>query len=201
MSHHPNCAWKRNPYDTCNCAQIERAIEIEALDRNTAALKDDSSLRAEVDRLRLALAASRDEAEKAKDMLSFWKAEKENLDDKLATFATYAAECESLRASTKWREGLPDVPEGKQRRYLVSANSGKWVGILLYSNKYWAPCSDDAEPPEGAEVNDDGDVCWSGWCEESCQQCDTFWTFAGKVDGWKPLPAALRPAHTQTKST
>jgi hypothetical protein len=102
---------------------------------------------------------------------------------------------ELAEGENKWRDGTPDVPEGKQRSFLVSCNGGKYVGVLLYSNKFWAPCSDDVEPPAGAESNDDGDFCWNGWCEESCDQCDTFWSWGGTVDGWMPLPSAkLAPA-------
>ena len=119
-----------------------------------------------------------------------------NIDEIVAAATAKERQARELaEGENKWRDGTPDVPEGKQRSFLVSCNGGKYVGVLLYSNKFWAPCSDDVEPPAGAESNDDGDFCWNGWCEESCDQCDTFWSWGGTVDGWMPLPSAkLAPA-------
>jgi hypothetical protein len=140
------------------------------------------------------------------DYLEIWRAIKEP--DKTVKASALAmkakltaseSEVAGLRAALEWNGGLPPVPEGKEGRFLVSSSGV--IHLLLYCNKFWAPCSDDCEPPENAPSNDDGDICWTGWCEESCQQCDTFWTFADKVDGWMPLPTALRPAHTQPKCT
>jgi hypothetical protein len=120
----------------------------------------------------------------------------EQVDRLRATVAHLEQENAAMRGALEWNDGLPPVPEGKEGRFLVSSSGV--IHLLLYCNKFWAPCSDDCEPPENAPSNDDGDVCWSGWCEESCEQCDTFWTFSGKVDGWKPLPAALRTAPART---
>lgn len=103
-------------------------------------------------------------------------------------------ECATLRqqnaelvAALEWRTGIPDVPEGGQRPFLCKVNGGGHC-ILLYSNRYIAPASDTAEPAMGTEANDDGDYFWTGWFEESCVQCDTFWSWAGTIDGWMPLP-------------
>ena len=93
-----------------------------------------------------------------------------------------------VEAGERWRDGVPDVPEGKEDRFLVS--SGGIVRVLLYCNKHWAPCSDAIDPSDDQPYNEDTEEYqWNGWCEESCEQCDTFWTFGGKVNGWMPLPA------------
>jgi hypothetical protein len=113
-----------------------------------------------------------------------------------------AMEEECPAAQLQWWTGAPDVPEGGQRAFLVS--SGKSVLVLLYSNRYVAPMSDavdDEDAFKNEVAPDSGEYYWTGWFEESCSACDTFWRWNKPVDGWMPLPTALLPAHAQTKST
>ena len=107
---------------------------------------------------------------------------------------TAPASGEPGNAELIWQTGIPPVAEGAQRRFIVAirgSGSGKiHRSMLLYSNQFIGPCSDGNEPAEGQEeANDDGDYYWTGWFEESCDQCDTFWKFSGDVVAWMPLPA------------
>lgn len=92
-----------------------------------------------------------------------------------------------LAEARNWRDGVPDVPEGGQRAFLVS--SGGAIFVLLYSNRFVSPASDEAEPDDETETfPDSGEYYWTGWFEEACSQCDTFWRWDKPVDGWMALP-------------
>lgn len=116
------------------------------------------------------------------------------LEDLRATVARLSCELESAKArlgEAAWRDGVPDVPEGEQRAFLASVNGGKAVIQLLYSNRFVGPASDEADPDDEQETSpDSGEYFWTGWFEEACDQCDTFWRWDKPVDGWMPLPPA-----------
>lgn len=88
----------------------------------------------------------------------------------------------------------PTIPTGTQRsfwcRVLNEGASKPRNRLLVYCNAYIMPLSDSCcDAPECAvPVGDDGDYSWTGWVEESCEQCDTYWTFSGKVLAWFDLP-------------
>ena len=93
------------------------------------------------------------------------------------------------RKDGAWHDGVPEVPEGVQRAFLCSTNGV--VLRLLYSNRFVGPASDETDPESEDEVApDSGEYYWTGWFEESCDQCDTFWRWDKPVEGWMPLPAA-----------
>jgi hypothetical protein len=101
-----------------------------------------------------------------------------------------------------WKTGTPDIPEGSQLRVLVTtedANGKRRVHSLLYLNRFIGPCSDDREPPADAEeCGDDGEYYWTGWHQESCTNCDTFWSWDGPtVVAWMPFPDSAIAAHVR----
>ena len=61
---------------------------------------------------------------------------------------------------------------------------------LTFCNGYVMPMSDCSagSPKNAVPVGDDGDYAWTGWYEESCEQCETQWTFEGEVVAWMRLP-------------
>lgn len=46
------------------------------------------------------------------------------------------------------------------------------------------------EAPKGCEPvpNSDEDYYWTGWFEESCDQCETQWSYSGEIVAWLALP-------------
>lgn len=94
-----------------------------------------------------------------------------------------------------WNTGKPDVKEGGQNRFWCAV---KPLGseklhhrVLLYCNRYAMPLSDQMlEAPKGCEPvpNSDEDYYWTGWFEESCDQCETQWTYSGEIVAWLALP-------------
>lgn len=95
-----------------------------------------------------------------------------------------------------WRTGLPPVDEGRQRVFLCSVKGCETPMALIYSNRYIADMSDGQDDPgDAVETSpDSGEYYWTGWFEEGCSQCDTFWRFDREVEAWMELPAcaALR---------
>ncbi len=88
----------------------------------------------------------------------------------------------------------PNIPEGSMCPHwcCVEIAPGRTrYRVLEYANRYEMPCSDSAEPPEGAipVPGSDEDYYWSGWIEFSCEHCETHWTFSGKVLSWVELPS------------
>ena len=102
-----------------------------------------------------------------------------------------------------WRTGLPPVDEGRQRVFLCSVKDCETPMTLIYSNRYIADMSDGQhDPGEAIETSpDSGEYYWTGWFEEGCSQCDTFWRFDREVEAWMELPAraALHPATKKGK--
>ena len=96
-----------------------------------------------------------------------------------------------------WRTGLPPVDEGRQRVFLCSVKGCETPMTLIYNNRYIADISDGQDDPgDAVETSpDSGEYYWTGWFEEGCSQCDTFWRFDREVEAWMELPAraALRP--------
>jgi hypothetical protein len=88
----------------------------------------------------------------------------------------------------------PSIPKGTQRAFwCLAINEGATrprACLLLYCNGYIMPLSDscDEAPKCAVPIGEDGDYEWTGWVEESCEQCDTFWTFNGRVISWMELP-------------
>ena len=99
--------------------------------------------------------------------------------------------------ASKWRTGLPTVEEGRQRVFLCSVKGCETPMTLIYNNRYIADISDGQDDPgDAVETSpDSGEYYWTGWFEEGCSQCDTFWRFDREVEAWMELPAraALRP--------
>lgn len=88
----------------------------------------------------------------------------------------------------------PNIPKGTQKafwcRVLNTGASRPCNRLLVYCNGYQMPLSDHCyDAPENAvPVGDDGDYLWTGWVEEACEQCETYWTYSGKVLAWMELP-------------
>ena len=97
-------------------------------------------------------------------------------------------------SEAKWNNGIPEVTEGRMERFWCAtlSDSGKvFHRHLCYANKHPMPLNDYsdtvpdcAEPIEGDENN----YAWTGWYEESCDQCETQWQFSRKVIAWTSLP-------------
>lgn len=91
----------------------------------------------------------------------------------------------------------PTIPAGTMRRYWCitrSTASAKESGrMLCYGNAYVMPLSDNGgeAPDDAVPVGDDGYYAWTGWYEESCEQCDTYWAFHGEVLAWLELPQTV----------
>lgn len=95
--------------------------------------------------------------------------------------------------------GTPDIPLRTMRRYWCvvdehrdpadSASSRLRTKLLCYGNGFLMPLSDDQdEAPPHAVPFDDDSYTWTGWFEESCDQCDTHWTYTYEVVKWMALP-------------
>ncbi len=145
----------------------------------------DETVRETVERLSEDLRIAKEALSNSRAAHSYAKLENVATTDELT--AAKAELAEALKDSA-WQTGIPDVPEGKQRRFWCAVNNGHYYKCLLYSNRFVSPASDDAEPTEGTEANDDGDYYWTGWFEEACDQCDTFWSYSGTVNAWMKLP-------------
>jgi len=92
-----------------------------------------------------------------------------------------------------WKNGTPDVKEGGREIFWCATrtSAGKiWHRHLAYFNACIMSLSDSCdEPPEGAvPVGDDGDYALTGWYQESCDYCETQWSFDGEVLAWMRLP-------------
>ena len=100
-----------------------------------------------------------------------------------------------------WRTGLPPVDEGRQRVFLCSVKDCETPMTLIYSNRYIADMSDGQhDPGEAIETSpDSGEYYWTGWFEEGCSQCDTFWRFDREVEAWMELPACAALHHPEAK--
>lgn len=90
----------------------------------------------------------------------------------------------------------PTIPAGTMRRYWcitkAQAPSKEHARQLCYGNAYVMPLSDEGDAPDNAiPVGDDGDYAWTGWWEESCDLCDTYWAFHGEVLAWLELPQTV----------
>jgi hypothetical protein len=92
-----------------------------------------------------------------------------------------------------WKTGTPDIPKGKMRNFwcAVKSPSGEILSGLVYFNAFRMPLSDsqDEAPACAVLVNEDDDEYeWTGWCEDSCEACETYWMFHGEVIAWIELP-------------
>ena len=92
-----------------------------------------------------------------------------------------------------FQSGKPSVPSGgRQVLWCATRNSeGKiFHRHLAYLNAYIMPLSDSQDDPgeDAVPIGDDGDYAWSGWFEESCDQCETQWRFTDEVVAWMRLP-------------
>lgn len=95
--------------------------------------------------------------------------------------------------TVSWRTGTPPVPPGARGTFwcaIRGANGKIYHRHLVYLNAYIMPLSDscDDEPENAIPVGDDGEYAWTGWHEESCDQCDTQWSFNQEVIAWMSLP-------------
>jgi len=97
----------------------------------------------------------------------------------------------------------PQIPAGTQRAYwcrvLNVGASRPCNRLLVFCNAYVMPLSDNCDEPPACAVPHGDEYSWTGWVEESCEQCDTYWTFTGAILQWMELPEtdaefAERPA-------
>ncbi len=99
-----------------------------------------------------------------------------------------------------WSLGTPEVPLGKMRRFWcvtderapTDPNPRLRTKLLCYANAFVMPLSDsqDEPPPSAVPVGDDGDYAWTGWFGESCDHCDTHWSYdTYEVVKWMLLPS------------
>lgn len=103
---------------------------------------------------------------------------------------------EALRSAhppLKWSIEKPTVAKGKMQRFWCATKNirgGVSHCLLCYGNAYLMPLSDSCDNPSdnAVPVGDEGDYEWTGWWEESCEQCDTYWEFNGEVITWMELP-------------
>ena len=112
-------------------------------------------------------------------------------DEQANELATLRAENERL----DWQTGIPPVELGGedafwcQYEYKQNGETRIGYGLLEYRNKYVALASDWAEPgPEEVEVGDSGEYEWTGWFEQSCDVCNTFWRCTKNIIAWMKLP-------------
>ncbi|MDE2020638.1 MAG: hypothetical protein KGJ13_09910 [Patescibacteria group bacterium] len=98
-----------------------------------------------------------------------------------------------------WQTGMPDVATGKRETFWCAtkgeANGKIYHRDLVYANKHVMGLSDSCwEAPKNAvQIGDSDEYEWTGWFEESCDQCDTQWTFTGEVIAWMRLPRWDKP--------
>ena len=104
---------------------------------------------------------------------------------------------EARRDGEPWNTGTPEIPEGGMERFWCAVTK-VYHRHLCYANKHPMPLNDYsdtvpdcAEPIEGDEDN----YAWTGWYEESCEQCETQWQFSGKVVAWFILPKHSAAMH------
>lgn len=96
----------------------------------------------------------------------------------------------------QWMVGIPRVPKGKQESFWCRVkNTGSEIEglrLIKYDNAFLMPLSDtcDEAPENSLPVGDDENYEWTGWWEDSCEQCDTYWAFNGEVVAWIRLPSA-----------
>lgn len=93
-----------------------------------------------------------------------------------------------------WFAGIPLVTEGSYGTFWCRVKGG--YNLLEYRNRFIGQCSDDCDPPKGADIVPDSEdeYYWTGWFEAACDQCDTFWAFdAENVIAWMPLPKPFTP--------
>jgi hypothetical protein len=121
-----------------------------------------------------------------------------------------------------WKTGTPEVPQGgREVFWCATRNRGGKVFYrhLAYLNGYVMQLSDSQDDPgddaadpldglgdflggeplllDAVPVGDDGDYAWTGWYEESCDQCETQWRFMDEIVQWMRLPrAAIDQART-----
>lgn len=100
-----------------------------------------------------------------------------------------------MNNSIQWQTGIPDVPVGGQRRLWCAykgVNGKIYHAVLSYYNAFVSPLTDlldDLVPSDNAvPVGDDGEYAWTGWFQESCDHCDTYWGFDRPVIAWMELP-------------
>lgn len=93
-----------------------------------------------------------------------------------------------------WRTGIPPVSPGGRKTFWCAVR-GVDGNIrhchLVYLNSYIMRLADSCyEAPKSAvPVGDDGEYAWTGWHEESCDQCETQWAFDdNSVIAWMSLP-------------
>lgn len=91
-----------------------------------------------------------------------------------------------------WQIGTPPVKEGGREAFWCAVKHGTGIAhtFLDYLNRHQMPCSDMCEPPKGAEPveNSEDEYYWTGWHQESCEHCDTQWSYSGEVIAWMRLP-------------
>lgn len=122
--------------------------------------------------------------------------------------ARLTAANKALVEALEWKTGIPPVKERTQETFwCVTRTSTGTLGtaLLCYGNKFIMPLSDtcDGPPANAVPIGDDGDYEWTGWWEESCDQCDTYWAHLDTVVAWIPLPklASYAAQTTQDKGT
>lgn len=96
-----------------------------------------------------------------------------------------------------WIEGnKPTIPDGAMGRFIVARKrkDGKiFTFPLTYCNRHRMPLADECwEAPDCAEeISDtDDEYFWTGWFSESCEHCDTFWSYQNSEDiiAFMPFP-------------
>ncbi len=116
---------------------------------------------------------------------------------------TRTLETELAAAQAQWQTGIPTVPEGGREVFwcaTITPNGNLFHRHLAYLNGYIMPLSDSQDDPgdDAVAVGDDGDYAWSGWYEESCDQCETQWKFTDEIKAWMKMPKY--DAHTEKSS-
>jgi hypothetical protein len=115
-------------------------------------------------------------------------------------YAYVLAECSRLKEqNAAWKTGIPDVSEGRQEIFwcaLKNDNGKIHYRPLNYCHRYIMPLSDSCDDaPEGCEPVSEGDddYYWTGWYEQSCEQCETQWTVSAQIIAWMRLPRNFTP--------
>lgn len=111
--------------------------------------------------------------------------------------------CDAL-VSVFWQTGTPNVTDGGREIFWCATrnSAGKiFHRHLAYLNAHVMPLSDSCyDAPESAvPVGDDGDYAWTGWHQESCDHCETQWSFDDEVVAWMRLPSFNANAKDQPR--
>jgi hypothetical protein len=102
-----------------------------------------------------------------------------------------------LERSNTWITGnTPDIPEGTRGRFIVSIrrdNGNLYSCEMDYLNRFAMPCADGSEPSDNAELVEEGEeeYYWTGWHQNSCEHCDTSWSYDSpeRIVAYLPMPA------------